>query len=149
MHGSGEEEFAASSETWIGRVVDAVLGRWEDVKGSYLYAAGMVTRADALFRSLEHVTGAEKPWTVDRGDSEQCVREARQRIDRGFPDAGMFLMERSILYDDSLKAWASFAKDDAKAKLGLGEGESLEQIAGRVVHEHEHHGGGKGGCGCD
>lgn len=150
MHGSGEERFAASSAGWIGEVVCGMLDHWEDarVRNRYLRAAGMVTTANAVLASLEREMGTGRSWTADRGDVEACVREAEKRIERGFPDAGMFLMERSVLYDGRVDAAGAFETEDAKAALGLSEGESLEELVRGVVHEYEHHGGKKAGCGC-
>lgn len=144
LHGSGDESFAASSSAWIGRVVHNVLKHWDHIKNQYLYACGLVTTANDVVKCLEKSMG--KTWEVGRGDVKDCVREAERRIERGFPDAGMFLMERSVLYDESLRAVDPFVKQDARGTLGL-DGESLDEIVQSVLHQHEHH--GKMNCGCD
>lgn len=144
LHGSGDERFAASSTPWLGQVVFKVIEHWDSVRNQYLYAAGFTTTANDMLRCLEHVTG--KQWEAGRGEVADCIHEAERRIDRGFPDAGMFLMERSILYDEKLDAVRPFVEKDAKAKLGL-QGERLEDVVKEAMHHHDHH--GKGGCGCD
>lgn len=145
VHGQGHERFAASSASWIGQVILAVVQHWEEAKNQYLYAAGVVVSADEIVRALEQQTGKE--FEVGRAYPDECVREAQRRIVRGFPDAGMFLFERSVLYDESLGAVKAFEAYDAKIKLALS-GERLEDIIGSVLHEIEHH-GGKADCGCD
>lgn len=144
LHGSGNESFAASSTAWTGRVVTAVIDRWSDMRNQYIYACGLVTSANEVLNALERSTGKE--WEAGRGEVGDCVREAERRIDRGFPDAGMFLMERSVLYDESLGAVGPFKDQDAKTKLGLS-GEKLDDVVRAAVHRHSH--AGDGGCGCD
>ena len=146
LHGKGHERFAASSSAWIGQVVLAVIRQWSDLQNQYLYAASMITCANDIVQCFEKDTG--KKFEVGRAEMDECVREAERRIDRGFPDAGMFLMERSVLYDESLAAVRPFEDDDddAKGKLGL-EGERLEDVIKGIVHEYEHH-GGNADCGC-
>jgi hypothetical protein len=142
LHGEGNERFAASSSPWIGKVVLAVIQHWEDVKNQYIYAAGMITSANAIVQSLEKATG--KTFEVGRADVEQCVREAERRLGSGFPDAGMFLMERSILYDQAIDAAMPF---ELAQQLDLG-AERLEDLIHGVLHDERHH-GGQPGCGCD
>jgi hypothetical protein len=145
LHGRGDERFPASSSLWIGKVVAAVIEHWDDVENQYIYAAGLTISANDIIAALEKETG--KTFEIGRHDVEQCVREAERRLEQGFPDAGMFLMERSVLYDTALDAVGAFEREDAKAALEL-EGERLEQIIHGVLHDKEHH-RGKPGCGCD
>lgn len=145
MHGEGHEHFAASSSAWIGQVTLAVIEYWEQVKNTYLYAAGLITSANEVVKSLERATA--KQFEVGRSDVEQCVQEAERRLKSGFPDAGMFLMERSILYDERMGAARPFEANDAKERLGL-KTEKLEAVIRGVLHDEEHH-GGKPSCGCD
>ncbi|KAK3074027.1 hypothetical protein LTR53_003866 [Teratosphaeriaceae sp. CCFEE 6253] len=143
LHGKGTERFAASSTGWIGRVVSQVVKQWDGVRNQYMYAAGLVTTANDVLECLERRTGQQ--WTADRGDVEDCIREAEQRVERGFPDAGMFLMERSVLYDEGLDAVGPFIGRDAKPVLGLGE-EDVDDVVKSAVHAHKHL--GKADCGC-
>ena len=145
LHGKGSARFAASSSPWVGRVTLAVIEHWKDVQHQYLYASGMITSAGKVVGALEKARG--KTFEVGRQDIDECVREAESRIEKGFPDAGMFLMERSVLYDESLDAVRPFDQTNAKIKLGLEE-ERLEDIIKSVMHDYEHH-GGNAGCGCD
>ena len=115
------------------------------MQNQYLYAAGMTATANEIVEDFERETG--KKFEVGRADVAQCVREAERRLDQGFPDAGMFLMERTVMYDTELDAVGAFEENDAKGKLGL-EKERLKDVIHDVLHELQHHGGG-GGCGCD
>ena len=143
MHGKGTERFAASSERWVGKVVGQGVKQWEDVRNRYLYAAEVTTTANEVLECLERSTGSW--WEAGRGDVDDCVREAERRIERGFPDAGMFLMERSVLYDEDLDAVVPFVSQDAKEMLGLRVG-IVERVVEGAVHAHKH--AGKGDCGC-
>lgn len=145
LHGKEAAQFAASSYAFVGRVILAVIEQWPDVENQYLYAAGLTTSAGEIVKGLEKSTG--KSFEVGRGEVTECIHEAERRIELGFPDAGMFLMERSVLYDEDLGATRPFEEVDAKSKLGLDK-ERLEDIINAVVHDYEHH-GGQAGCGCD
>ena len=145
LHGRGYEKFAASSSGWIGQAVVAIVDKWEQVENQYLYAAGTVTSADDIIAVIERAVG--KTFEVGRGEVDECVREAAKRIDQGYPDAGMFLYGRSVLYDQTLNATRPFKSDDAKNNLGL-ESQKLEDLIDSVLHQHRHHGGGID-CGCN
>ncbi|KAJ9637156.1 hypothetical protein H2199_007442 [Coniosporium tulheliwenetii] len=143
MHGTGKERFAVTSLARVGEVVARVVERWEQVKNQYLYSAGCITTADEIVGCLEKAMG--KQWTVGHVETEQCVREGEQRIRSGFPDAGMFLIERSVLYDEELGAVKAFEEKDAKSVLDL-KAEDLGRLVSHAVHDFEHH--GKADCGC-
>ncbi|KAJ4361850.1 hypothetical protein N0V83_010791 [Neocucurbitaria cava] len=143
IHGIGTEPFAASSLERVGQVVASVISHWEEVKNRYIYAAGAITSANEVLRSAEKATGRQ--WTVGNYDVEECIREGETRIDRGYPDSGMFLLERSVLYDEQLDASASFRNHNANEMLQL-QPEPIEDIVKKAYHDLKHH--GKPGCGC-
>lgn len=143
VHGTGSEQFAVTSLARIGVVVDSIIQRWEAVKNRYLYACGCIATANQIVEFLQKST--KKAWEVGKVDTADCVREGQRRIERGWPDAGMFLMERSVLYDGGVNGVAAFLESDARRLLGLDE-ESTEAIVEHAVHEFTHH--GKGDCGC-
>lgn len=143
IHGIGTEPFAVSSLQRIGQVVQRVVAYWEDVKNTYIYAAGAMTSANEILRSAEKVTGHE--WTVGNYDVKECIREGEARIQRGFPDSGMFLLERSVLYDEQLDASGPFTLSRANQMLDLPT-ESVQVIVKTAYHDLKHH--GRPGCGC-
>lgn len=83
LHGAGNERFAASSSQWLGRVIAAVIDRWEDVQNQYLYVAGILTTANEVVKALEQVTG--KRFEIGRANVEECVHEAERRLKQSFP----------------------------------------------------------------
>jgi hypothetical protein len=117
IHGVGTEPFAASSLARVGQTVTKVVQHWNDIDSHYVYAAGVITSANEILRACERVTGRE--WTVGNHDVEDSVREGISRIERGFPDAGMALLERSILYDEQLNASAPFLSQSSNHVLQL------------------------------
>jgi hypothetical protein len=142
-NGTGIEPFAASSLARVGEVVASLIRHWEAVKNQYIYAAGIITTANEVLRCVEETTGRE--FTVGYSDVEESVIEGEKRIDRGYPDSGMFLLERSILYDERLNASTPFASQSGNKLLKLSP-ESVEAIVGKAYHDLKHH--GKPGCGC-
>lgn len=143
IHGIGTEPFAASSLERIGHVVVSVIQHWDIIKSDYIYAAGVVTSANEVLSCAEQATGQE--WTVGNHDVEDSVREGESRIERGFPDAGMALLERSVLYDERLDAVAPFKMNSASELLAL-KVESVAEIVTKAYHDLQHY--GKPGCGC-
>lgn len=143
IHGVGNEIIAASSLQRVGQVVARVLTHWETVKNQYIYAAGILTSASEVLRSAENATHRE--FTVGNYDVEDCIREGEARIKQGYPDSGMFLLERSILYDEELSAAEPFKSRSSNKLLQLAP-ESVETIVNNAYHDLKHH--GKPGCGC-
>lgn len=143
IHGIGTETFAASSLQRVGHVVARVIFHWEAVKNQYIYAAGVLTSANEILRSAEKVT--QREFTVGNYDVEDCIKEGEARIQRGYPDSGMFLLERSILYDEQLGAAEPFELRSSNEVLQL-MSESVETIVANAYHDLRHH--GKPGCGC-
>ncbi|XP_014553813.1 hypothetical protein COCVIDRAFT_29069 [Bipolaris victoriae FI3] len=142
IHGTGMELFAASSLARVGQVVARVLANWEKTKNQYIYAAGTIISANEVLESVEELTGQE--FAVGRYAVEECVEEGRKRIERGYPDSGLALLERSILYDGQLNASAPFRTHNANDMLGLApeSANSIVTKAYRLRHL------GKPGCAC-
>ncbi|KAH5349852.1 hypothetical protein HBI64_200380 [Parastagonospora nodorum] len=143
IHGIGTEPFAASSLERVGQVVVQVVQHWSDINSHYIYAAGIITSANEVLRAAERATGQE--WTVGNHDVQDGVREGMSRIQRGFPDAGLALLERSILYDEELNASAPFQSQSSNGVLQL-QPESVDTIVQTAYHDLQEH--GKPGCGC-
>jgi hypothetical protein len=143
IHGIGTETFAASSLQRVGQVVARVIDHWDEVANQYIYAAGVLTSANEVLRSAEKAT--QREFTVGNYDIEECIKEGQARIQRGYPDSGMFLLERSILYDEELNASEPFRTSIVNRSLQL-ESEAVEDIVASAYHDLKHH--GKPGCGC-
>ncbi|KAF2824657.1 isoflavone reductase family protein [Ophiobolus disseminans] len=143
MHGSGTEPFAASSLERVGKIVVAVIQQWDQIDNHYIYAAGVITSAKEVLRAAEKAT--RRDWTVGNNDVEDSVKEGEKRIERGFPDAGMALLERSVLYDKQLQASAPFKSSSSNSLLQLLP-ESVADIVNKAYHDLQEH--GKPGCGC-
>jgi hypothetical protein len=141
--GAGTEPFAASSLERVGQVVRSVIQRWDQIDSHYIYAAGAVTTANEVIRYAEQVT--RQQWTVGNHNVEDSVREGESRIERGFPDAGLALLERSVLYDKKLNASAPFQSRSSNLLLQL-EPESVESIVENSFYDLQTH--GKPGCAC-
>jgi hypothetical protein len=141
--GVGTELFAASSLERVGQVVRSVIQRWEQINSHYVYAAGVVTSANQVIRYAQSATGQK--WTVGNHDVEDSVREGNARIERGFPDAGMALLERSVLYDEKLNASAPFRSRSSNDMLQL-QPEEVQTIVETSYRDLQAH--GKPGCAC-
>ncbi|KAF2738782.1 isoflavone reductase family protein [Polyplosphaeria fusca] len=143
VYGTGIEKFAASSLKRASMVVAYLLEHWEAVNNRYLYAAGCITSASHILQALERVSGAN--WSVNLSNVDDCIKEGQSRIERGFPDSGMYLMECSVLYDTSLDAVGSFNFAAQNNTLQL-EPEPVDAIVEQAYHAFKHH--GRPSCGC-
>lgn len=143
INGSGDEIFPVSSLERVGFVVKSVILHWQLVKNRFVYAAGALTSGNELVVSLEKMTKSK--WTIGYSGVDECVREGESRIERGFPDSGMFLLQRSVLYDKSLRATDPFRRQTANGLLGL-EPQTVDKIVSQAYHEFERR--GKPSCGC-
>ncbi|KAF1994713.1 hypothetical protein P154DRAFT_581567 [Amniculicola lignicola CBS 123094] len=143
IHGTGNERFAVSSIERVGVVVESLIQQWGQVRNRYIYAAGTVTSANDIISCLETISGSK--WTIGCSDVDECVREGRKRIGRGFLDSGVLLLERSVLYDQELSAVERFLHSNSDESLHLTP-ETTEKIAEKALHELEHR--GVPDCGC-
>ncbi|USP78681.1 hypothetical protein yc1106_05955 [Curvularia clavata] len=143
IHGTGTELFAASSLTRVGQVVARVIANWEKTKYQYIYAAGTVTSANEVLRAIEKATGQQ--FAVGHYGVEECIEEGQKRIERGYPDSGLALLERSVLYDKQLDASTPFRTHTTNDMLGLA-AESVDAIVTEVYHSFRRL--GKPSCGC-
>ncbi|KAH7135092.1 hypothetical protein B0J11DRAFT_501942 [Dendryphion nanum] len=144
MHGSGEERFAASSLDSTGHAVSSIVRHWTTVQNQYLCSAGTITTSHEILRCLQ--SRSQSRWTAGYSDIEDCVREGMSRIERGFPDSGMFLLEKSILCDQELGAVHAF-EDHTAARLLQLNSETTESIVGKAYWKFTLQ--GKPHCGCD
>ncbi|KAF2680267.1 isoflavone reductase family protein [Lentithecium fluviatile CBS 122367] len=143
INGSGEETFPAISLERVGVVIRRVIEHWETIKNQYIYATGVITSGNELVASLERTTASK--WSIGHSEVYECVREGESRVSRGFLDSGMFLLERSVLYDEALHATEPFKDRSANKDLNL-EPETVDGIVSKAYHEFNHR--GKLGCGC-
>ena len=142
VYGKGEDKFAASTPGFVGELVKAVIENWADFRNRYLCISEVSTSYREILDALERET--ESKFEVGYLEKEEGFNEAKRRIDGGWPDAGMFLMERAALANK--ECFEGFARDeDVKATLKV-HAHSLNSIVKDVVHDFNHH--GKGGCGC-
>ena len=113
IYGTGDERWGASSLGWIGRYVRKIVedvfedGVGEDgqargrrmAEGRYLRRYEFVTSQNGILRclkSLGEVSGEE--WTAEKGELNDCEREAEKRMERGFLDGAMMLREPRVLF---------------------------------------------------
>lgn len=143
IHGTGTELFAASSLGRVGQVVARVIASWGKTKNRYIYAAGTVTSANEVLRAVEKTT--DQQFTAGHYRVEECIEEGQKRIEKGYPDSGLALLERSVLYDEHIDASASFKTRSANDMLELA-AESVDAIVAEVYHSFKRL--GKLSCGC-
>jgi len=142
VYGNGDERFAIASEEYVGRAVMGIVDDWERYQGRYIRSCEAVTCINDVVKALEKAKGQE--WTIVRVEKEKCGEEAEKRLQGGWPDAGMFLAERSLLCDEG--AWSGFWQDEEVVHgLGLLR-RDLDDILHELLHEHRSQ---RGDCGCD
>ena len=140
VYGSGEERFACSTLKGVAKAVVEALDMGEEAKNQYLYAARFLTCQNEILKALETCSG--KKWTVGRADVEEALREGQVRMEKGFLDGTMVLLERSMLFGeiDDVESWQ-------RQKIDLEGRKSLEQVVGQTLMDLEKDRGMDCGCG--
>ena len=141
VYGNGTERWPCSSLGWVGAAVRGIVdqlasGKRREVgQGHYKRRAEFMTSQIEVLDCLKDIVGGD--WTVEKGDLENCRREAEKRMELGFFDGAMLLKEREILFDEArgLELWEEGEKGKRTRRLEDAVKESLE-------------GGGKVDCGC-
>ena len=111
----------------------------ESEKTGYLYRSEFVTSQNEIVAALESL--GRKKWDVIRGDVEECVRERKTRMEKGFFDGAMMLLERNVLFGEvgNINAWS---EDEAQAERNCRLFRVAKVMIGRLDNE------GKPDCGC-
>ena len=96
IYGDGKEVFPCSTIYGTGRAVLDVLQGLEEGRCAreYLYRSEFVTSQNEILMILEE--GGK--WDVNRANVEDCVMEAERRMEKGFFDGAMILLERNVLF---------------------------------------------------
>ena len=144
IYGTGEERFAASSLDWIGSTIFGVVedfqrDRGEEV-GRYIYAPEFLLSQNEILTALKEVEG--RKWDAIIADVEECVREGERRMEKGFFDGAMMLLERNVLFEGvgGGEAWKA-------APGGTGRNGRLGEVVRGVVDRLERDGRGIVGVG--
>lgn len=119
----------------VGRAVLDVLKGLEQERYAreYLYRSEFVTSQNEILMILEK--GGK--WDVGRAEVEECVREGERRMEKGFFEGAMVLLERNVLFGriGELERWGND-----------GEKSELERVVKGVFERLERD--GKANCGC-
>jgi len=143
IYGTGEGRFAASSLDWIGETVVGVIEVLQKDEGvgleEYIYRPEFVTSQNDILAALEETEGMK--WDVIKADVEECVREAERRMEKGFFDGAMMLMERNLLFGHmgNVAVWESGGS-------GVKRDRRLWEIVRGVIERLKRD--GRADCGC-
>lgn len=137
VYGTGGERWAGSTLEWVGELVERLQGEVGVGAGEYIYISEFLVSQNEMLAALEEVEG--KKWDVIKADVEECVREGERRMEKGFFDGAMMLLERNVLFG-------------GVGDIGVWEGEKsgsdgrLRDAVRRVVERIERD--GRPDCGC-
>lgn len=135
IYGGGEEEFPCSTVDGVGRAVLDVLQGLEEGRHAreYLYRSEFVTSQNEILMILDK--GGK--WDIGRAEVEECIREGERRMEKGFFEGAMVLLERNVLFGGiaELEHWGH-----------NGEKFELERVVNGVFEGLERN--GKADCGC-
>lgn len=139
----GEERFRCSSIHWIGQSTARVLRDLRAPKSRttrYLYEAESLTTQNAILSALERIDG--KKWDTVKAVVEECVREGDRRMEKGFFDGAMLLLERIVLFGQTgdVEVWSRSQRECQ------GREKSLKHAIMKTKEDFKKN--GKGDCGC-
>ena len=140
VYESGEERFACSTLRGVAKAVIEILAMGEEGKDQYFYAAGFMTCQNDILKAL--TTSSRKDWSIGSAEVQEALREGEIRMEKGFFDGAMLLLERSMLFGetDDLESWQG-------RRVGCTDRESLEMVIGQVLTALERDGEMDCGCG--
>ena len=153
LHGNNKSAanlFPASSADWVSHLTLKIIQNWNEIKNSYLHAAESLISSEQILSTLQALPDVGGKWSCSEvRDVSELTQEAERRFEMGFPDAGMLLLERSVLFDEEAGVAKNFVQKDAKKRLGLVQaGEDLQEVIKRAAETFKKQGKG-GNCGCD
>lgn len=143
VYGRGDERFPCSTLGGNGEAVLKVLEALQDGAGvdGFLYRPEFMATQNEILAALENVQG--KKWDVVKAEVDECVREGGRRMEKGFFDGAMMLLERNVLFGEvgNVDVWTN------RRPRGLGEnGGRLGDVVKTVVAGLERD--GRADCGC-
>lgn len=136
IYGDGMAKFYCSTLRAIGEQVEILLMNEEKTKDKYIYVAEFVTCQKAILGSLQRNGGVG--WSVGRAELEECEREGQSRMEKGFWDGVMLLLERSLLF---------VGDEDERLPGESNSREYLDEAVGEVLGRLESNGEQDCGCG--
>ena len=113
------------------------------VKSQYVYAAGTVTSANDVLKAAEKAIVHE--FAVGDLDAEECIQEARKRVDKGYPIRVYSCSNGAYCTTSSWAPWQIF-RHAVRMSCCPPALESVEEIVATAYHDLKHL--GKPGCGC-
>lgn len=141
IYGSGNEKFPCSTLRGVGEAVVQLLKEIQEGRGraEYLYRCEFVTSQNEILAGIEDTEG--KRWDVIKADVDECVREGKTRMEKGFFDGAMMLLERNVLYGEvgDMDIWG-------KPEIPRNEDLRLDQVIKVVMDQSGKN--GKPDCGC-
>ncbi|CAF3500457.1 unnamed protein product [Fusarium graminearum] len=128
MIDSGNEPFSATSLSFVGKAVAAILKKPEETANRYLNIAGVTTTQSEVLKIFEQVTGDK--FDVSHVSSTELERIGDEKIAKGDFSAFGNYLEQFLFADDSGNALKG--DENAIRLLGLEE-ENLEDVIKRVL----------------
>ena len=107
-------------------------------RGEYLYWCELQTSQNGILAAIEAIEG--KSWDVTKAEVDEGVREGKTRMERGFVDGAMMLLERMVLYGGlgDMDLWG-------KHEIPGNDNLKLEQVIRVVMNQNVD---GRPDCGC-
>ena len=127
----GATPFATTTLAQVGRAVRSALLRPAETANRYLYVSSFTVSQNGILAALEKATG--RAWDVTRVDAEAVKRDAQARLAKG--EFSLEVVMELLRYLHFVDGYGSNYVEEGRGSdglLGL-EGESLEEVVGRVV----------------
>lgn len=145
IYGTGGEMWPASTLRWVGEKVVELVERLQEnseskgIEEEYVYKPEFFVSQKKLLAVLEDVDGNK--FEAIKADVDECVREGERRMEKGFFDGAMMLLERNVIFGgvgdfDVWKTHATQVESDGRCR----------EVVRRVVETLNRD--GRPDCGC-
>lgn len=142
IYGSRNEKFPCSTLRGVGEAMVHLLKELQEGRGrdEYLYRCEFVSSQNGVLAAIEETEG--KSWDVIKAEVDECVREGETRMEKGFFDGAMILLERNVLYGEvgDMDIWG-------KSNIPRNEDVKLDQVIKAIMDQVEKNGTPDCGCG--
>jgi hypothetical protein len=105
IHGNGSTPFATTTlSTICTSIIYLLTSTLATTKNRYVYLSSFVTTQNEILQHLKKYTGVQN-WTVERIESAEAVRRAKERVQRGEMGGVRELVTAQTFWEGKGGAW--------------------------------------------
>jgi hypothetical protein len=128
---AGEPKFTTTTVSQVGQATVAVLSQLEKTKNQYVHVSSYNTDQKQVVEALEKISGAN--FAMKELRNADLYARAEKHIEEGEWTTGYYELATSTVYSDAEVTYFPEKAEYWKKVLGLGQGESFDEMIARVL----------------